>query len=62
MARAATPEELLCAARKFTWQNVPEGFDFPVDAVNRAKFENYDLTLVCGSLYLIGYIKRILSS
>ena len=57
MQRAASPEELLDAAKNFEWQNEPEGFNFPVDAVNKARESNYDLVLVCGSLYLIGYIR-----
>ncbi|MBQ6773433.1 MAG: bifunctional folylpolyglutamate synthase/dihydrofolate synthase [Synergistaceae bacterium] len=55
--RAASPEELLNAAKVFEWRNEPEGFNLPVDAVNRARESNYDLILVCGSLYLIGYIR-----
>ena len=60
MKRAASPEELLDAAKDFEWRNSPEGFNLPVDAVNRARESNYDLILVCGSLYLIGYIRPIL--
>ena len=58
MKRAAQPEELLDAAKVFSWLNEPEGFNFPVDAVNKAVSDSsYDLVLVCGSLYLIGYIR-----
>lgn len=57
MARAATPEELLEAARKFSWKNEPEGVLLPEDAVKRARNDGNDLVIVCGSLYLVGYIR-----
>ncbi len=58
MKRAATLGELLNAAKEFSWLNEPEGFDLPVEAVNKALSDSsYDLVLVCGSLYLIGYIR-----
>ena len=58
MKRAAGPGELLDSAKKLSWLNEPEGFELPVDAVNKALSDSsYDLVLVCGSLYLIGYIR-----
>ena len=58
MARAAKPEELLQAAENFKWANLPEGFNLPVDAVKKALSDNNDGVIICGSLYLIGYVKR----
>ncbi|MBQ7154042.1 MAG: bifunctional folylpolyglutamate synthase/dihydrofolate synthase [Synergistaceae bacterium] len=57
MARASTPEELLEAAHRFSWRNEPEGFALPEDAVSRARNDENDVVLVCGSLYLVGYIR-----
>lgn len=61
MARALTPEELLSAAKKFTWQNTPEAFNLPQEAVKKAISDNNQAVLICGSLYLIGYIRGKLS-
>ena len=58
MQRALTPEELINSTKKFTWQNIPEGFTDPVEAVKRAVNDNNDVVIVCGSLYLIGLLKR----
>lgn len=57
MKRALTPDELSGAAKKFSWRNNPEGFEFPVDAVNKSLSDSNDVTVICGSLYLIGYIR-----
>lgn len=57
MARSATPDELLGAAGKFSWENEPEGFASPDEAISRAVSEN-DSVIVCGSLYMIGWVKR----
>ena len=62
MSRACTPEELMEAAKNFTWSNSPEGFANPLDAISRAKLNSNDITLVCGSLYLLGWIKTHLPS
>ena len=61
MARALTPEELLSAAKKFIWQNTPEAFNLPQEAVKKAISDNNQAVLICGSLYLIGYIRGKLS-
>ncbi|MBQ7169190.1 MAG: bifunctional folylpolyglutamate synthase/dihydrofolate synthase [Synergistaceae bacterium] len=58
MARSASPEELLRAAGNFAWGNAPEGFMSPSEAISRAVDDGNDAVLVCGSLYMIGYIKR----
>ncbi len=57
MARALPPEELLNAAKNFTWQNIPESFNFPQEAVKKALSDKNQAVLVCGSLYLIGYVR-----
>ena len=60
MPRALTPEELLTAAsdeEEFEWRNDPESFNNPLDAVKKAARENENV-LICGSLYLIGWLKR----
>ncbi len=57
MQRALKHEELLRAAENFSWGNVPEGFNFPDDAVRKAINDSNDVILVCGSLYLIGWIR-----
>ena len=57
MSRSASPDELLRAAGNFEWGNVPEGFMSPDEAIQRAIGEN-DSVLVCGSLYMIGWVKK----
>ncbi|MBQ9433635.1 MAG: bifunctional folylpolyglutamate synthase/dihydrofolate synthase [Synergistaceae bacterium] len=57
MARAAKPDELLAAANGLRWKNSPEGFALPEDAVKRACDDGNDIVIVCGSLYLVGYIR-----
>ncbi len=58
MDRAAKPDELLREAGKFTWDNSPVGVDVPIEAVNRALNDGCNAVIVCGSLYLIGYMKK----
>ena len=58
MARSATPDELLKSAENFSWGNVPEGFTSPSEAVSKAVSDGNDGVLICGSLYLIGHVKR----
>ena len=57
MGRAAKPEELLTAAKCLTWRNDPEGFALPEDALKRAVQDGSDIVIVCGSLYLVGYVR-----
>ncbi|MBR1438325.1 MAG: bifunctional folylpolyglutamate synthase/dihydrofolate synthase [Synergistaceae bacterium] len=58
MARAAEPEEILRSAEKFDWPNNPEGFENPNDAVRKALDDGNEAILICGSLYLIGWLKK----
>ncbi len=58
MSRSATPDELLRSAEKFTWANSPEGFASPDEALRKAVDDGNDSVLVCGSLYMIGWVKR----
>lgn len=57
MARAAKPDELMRASRDFVWRNQPEGYAFPEEAVKKAVNDGNELVIVCGSLYLVGYIR-----
>ena len=57
MSRAAMPDELIEAAKNFAWCNEPEGIYSPDDAIRRAVSDGNDLVLVCGSLYLVGWVK-----
>ena len=54
MARSATPDELMKAAEKFS----PQGFASPYEAIKKAIDDGNDSVLVCGSLYMIGWVKR----
>ena len=60
MMRALTPNELLESAKKFSWRNSPEGFNNPVEAIKKSVKDKNDLTIMCGSLYLIGYVKKLI--
>lgn len=57
MTRAARPHELLSESEKFSWSNRVRAFDEPLDAVNASVSDENDVTLVCGSLYMIGYLR-----
>ena len=59
MTRSATPDELLEAAGNFDWRNVPEGFATPDEAVRKAIDDGNDSVLICGSLYMTGWVKRM---
>ena len=56
LSRSLEPTGLLKAAEGFSWRNAPCPFDSPLDAVEAATAEN-EVVLVCGSLYLIGWIR-----
>ena len=56
MERSLSPDELARAAARWPWRNVPSAFDSPLDAVAAASWEN-DVVVVCGSLYLVGWIR-----
>ena len=58
MPRALTPDELLNAAKEFEWRNIPEGFNDPREAIKKALNDDNEAVLICGSLYLIGWLKR----
>ncbi len=57
MPRAAKPDDLLTAAKGLRWKNTPEGFALPEDALKRACDDGNDIVIVCGSLYLVGYVR-----
>ncbi|MBR1486978.1 MAG: bifunctional folylpolyglutamate synthase/dihydrofolate synthase [Synergistaceae bacterium] len=67
MSRALAPDELLNAAKneEFEWLNKfdiiqkinPESFENPLNAIKKALSEN-EAVLICGSLYLVGWLKR----
>lgn len=57
MARALSAGEMLRTAQKFSWSNEPEEFELPDEAVKRAGNDFNDVILVCGSLYLIGWVR-----
>ena len=56
MGRSLSAEDLLAASQKFPWRNEPQAFASPLDAAEAAMGEN-DVTLICGSLYLVGWIR-----
>ena len=56
MKRSLSPQELLNSAENFKWENKISCFENPLDAVEKSKLEN-DLTIICGSLYLIGMLR-----
>ncbi|MBQ3403648.1 MAG: bifunctional folylpolyglutamate synthase/dihydrofolate synthase [Synergistaceae bacterium] len=58
MSRSAETEELLHGAEGLTWRGKPQGFASPDEAVSRALNDGNDAVLICGSLYLIGWVKR----
>ena len=58
MSRSASPDELLEAAGKLEWGNVPEGFATPDEGVRKALNDGNVSILICGSLYMIGWVKR----
>ena len=57
MARSATPDELLKTAKNLEWSNLPESFENPDEAIEKALEENENV-IICGSLYFIGWVKR----
>lgn len=56
MARCLPAGDLREAAQSFSWRGEPRAFASPLEAVQAALDEN-DGVLVCGSLYLIGWIR-----
>ena len=56
MERSLAASALAQEARRLKWRGSAGTFENPLDAVARASGEN-DVVLVCGSLYLIGWIR-----
>lgn len=56
LARSLSVADLVRAAGQFSWRGMPRAFDSPLDAAEAAMAEN-ELVLICGSLYLIGWIR-----
>jgi dihydrofolate synthase/folylpolyglutamate synthase len=56
MERSLPASALAEKAAALKWRNEPAAFDDPLDAARRASEEN-EVVLVCGSLYLIGWIR-----
>lgn len=56
MARCLPAGDLREAAQSFSWRGEPRAFASPLEAARAALGEN-DGVLVCGSLYLIGWIR-----
>ena len=56
MKRTLTADDIADAARKTRWRNEVETFENPLDAIDSASLDN-DVVLVCGSLYLIGWVR-----
>lgn len=53
--RCASIKDLEVVARTFSWVEI-SCYEDALDAVNTAK-KHYDLVLICGSLYFIGYVR-----
>jgi dihydrofolate synthase/folylpolyglutamate synthase len=56
MERGLSPERVVDAARCKQWRNIVAGFENPLDAIAAASREN-QVVVVCGSLYLIGWVR-----
>ncbi len=56
MERSLPPDLLADCTRSMTWRNPVSSFADPLEALDAAVAEN-DVTVVCGSLYLIGHIR-----
>jgi dihydrofolate synthase/folylpolyglutamate synthase len=56
MERSLSPEGVAETAGCRQWRNAVAGFEDPVDAVAAASREN-EVVVVCGSLYLIGWVR-----
>lgn len=61
MPRAMGSHELAEEAESFRWFNQPEGYDEPEEAVNAAVNDDNEVVIVCGSLYLVGYVRKRIS-
>ncbi|MDR3231245.1 MAG: bifunctional folylpolyglutamate synthase/dihydrofolate synthase [Synergistaceae bacterium] len=56
MERSLAADVLAERARQMKWTGAVEGYENPLDAIERASGEN-DVVVVCGSLYLIGWVR-----
>jgi dihydrofolate synthase/folylpolyglutamate synthase len=56
MERSLSADKVAEAAKGMTWRNRVAAFENPLEAVAAASKEN-DVTVVCGSLYLIGWVR-----
>jgi dihydrofolate synthase/folylpolyglutamate synthase len=56
MERSLSPEGVAEAARRRQWRNAVAEFENPLDAIAAASREN-EAVVVCGSLYLIGWVR-----
>jgi dihydrofolate synthase/folylpolyglutamate synthase len=56
MERSLSAKNLAEAAQSLNWHNAVADFENPLDAVAAASREN-DIVVVCGSLYLIGWVR-----
>lgn len=56
MDRSLPVDELLSASRGYPWNGVPHAFGSPLDAA-RVAISEHGAVLICGSLYLIGWIR-----
>jgi dihydrofolate synthase/folylpolyglutamate synthase len=61
MERSLSADNAAKAAGNMTWRNPVAGFENPLDAITAASKEN-DVTIVCGSLYLIGWVRSRLGA
>jgi dihydrofolate synthase/folylpolyglutamate synthase len=62
MERCLPADRLALAAGALTgWRSAPEPFDAPMLAVRRSVAEN-EVTVVCGSLYLVGRVRKELAA
>lgn len=57
MPRAASPARLREASGAFRWRDGVCEFERPEDAIEKAREDGNELVIVCGSLYLVGYVK-----
>lgn len=58
--RCASTMELHRSALRYKWSGDPETIEDPVQAVIWAR-ERFPIVIICGSLYLVGYIKTLMS-
>jgi dihydrofolate synthase/folylpolyglutamate synthase len=56
MERSLSPEGVMEAAERQPWRNAVAGFANPLDAIAAASREN-EVVVVCGSLYLVGWVR-----